>query len=246
MSGPAYGSGSGSGGMSSGAGQTSAISLAPAALNPVDKKVICKAICVCAREPDSGAQGQNLKQQCVSRNLREVDRSMDWKSPYKSEVNYDMRQSPPAPIMRSDGPLEPHPYLPGWINKYWPGGKDEYPAGSGMVRRPDVVIVNDGSLPPTQSNIKNVVEIKFPPQKKDTEQDEDYQRIAGEHGSVVTMGPSDCDCSDDDDGGESPVRVAAEKLSALGRSLRQLMGAAPPSVPGLGGLPVPPPPLPVP
>lgn len=245
MSGPAYGSGSGSGGMRSGAGQTNTIELAPASLNPADKKVICKAICVCAREPDTGTSGQNLKQQCVSRNLRDVDRAMDWQSPYKSEVNYDMTQTPPSPIMRSANPLEAHPYLPAWIAKYWPGGKEEYPTGSGAVRRPDVVVVNDGSQPPIQSNIKSIVEIKFPPQTKDLEQDEDYARIAGDEGKVVTMGPADCDCSNDDEG-ESPLRVAADKLSELGRSLRQLMGKAPPSVPGLGGMPVPPAPFPVP
>jgi hypothetical protein len=30
-----------------------------------------------------------------------------------------------------------------------------------MVRRPDAVIVNDPTQPPTQGNIKKVVEIKF-------------------------------------------------------------------------------------
>ena len=30
-----------------------------------------------------------------------------------------------------------------------------------MSRRPDVVIVKDPNLPPTQDNIKHVVEIKF-------------------------------------------------------------------------------------
>ncbi|CAJ3079998.1 VRR-NUC domain-containing protein [Burkholderia pseudomallei] len=244
MSGPAYGSGFGSGGMTPGAGKTTPVGLAPAALDPLDKKVVCRAICVCAREPDSGARGQNLKQQCVSRNLRDVDRSLDWQSPYKSEVNYDMSQFPPSPIMRSANPLEAHPYLPAWIAKYWPGGADEYPAGTGAVRRPDVVIVKDGSQPPIQSNIKNIVEIKFPPQTKDVEQDEDYARIAGDENKVVTMGPGDCDCSDDDDG-ESPLRVAAEKLSELGRKLRHLVGA-PPSVPGFGGAPVPPAPIPLP
>lgn len=140
MSGRAYGANSGQGGMSP-KGETTPVRLRPATPDPVDKKVICKAVCVCSREPDTGASGQSLKQQCVSRNLRDVDRSMGWKSPYKSEVNYDMTQIPPSPIMRSASPLEPHPYLPGWIQKYWPGGKDAYPARAGAVRRPDVVIV---------------------------------------------------------------------------------------------------------
>nr|WP_052382213.1 hypothetical protein [Paraburkholderia kururiensis] len=102
-----------------------------------------------------------------------------------------------------------------------------------------------GSLPPTQDNIKGVVEIKFPPQTKDPEQDDDYARIAGSPNKVATMGPGDCDCSDDD-GGESPVRALSEALSGLGRSLRQMMGQGPASPPGFGGLPMPPAPIPVP
>jgi hypothetical protein len=230
--------------MSGGVGQTTPVNLRPAGLDPADKKVICKAICVCNRQPDTGASGQNLKQQCVSRNLRDVDRSMNWQSPYKSEVNYDMREAPPAPIMRSANELEPHPYLPGWLQKYWPGGLDEYPAGSGVVRRPDVVIVNDGSSPPTQSNIKNIVEIKFPPQTKNIEQDEDYALIAGAPNKVVTMGPGDCDCSDDD-GDESTVKAASGALSELGKSLRQLLNRGPNPTQGFGGLP-PVMPLPIP
>lgn len=245
MSGNAYGTGAGSGSTAPSGGQTTSVPLRATGLSPADKKVICKAICVCSREPDEGAIGQSLKQQCVSRNLRDVDRSMDWQSPYKSEVNYDMTQDPPTPIMRSANPTQAHPYLPAWIAKYWPGGQSAYPAGSGAVRRPDVVVVNDGSLSPTQDNIKNLVEIKFPPQTKDPEQDEEYARIAGSPDKVVTMGPGDCDCSDDD-AGESPVRAVSEALSALGKSLRQLAGQGPSSAPGFGGLPLPPPALPVP
>lgn len=244
MSGRAYGANSGQGGMSP-KGETTPVRLRPATPDPVDKKVICKAVCVCSREPDTGASGQSLKQQCVSHNLRDVDRSMGWKSPYKSEVNYDMTQIPPSPIMRSASPLEPHPYLPGWIQKYWPGGKDAYPARAGAVRRPDVVIVKDGSLPPTQDNIKSVVEIKFPPQERDREQEDDYARIAGSPEKVATMGPGDCDCSDDD-ANESPLRAVSEALSELGRSLRQLLNRSPASPPSMGGLPLPPPPIVVP
>jgi len=224
--------------MAGGGGHTTTVKLRPAFPDPVDKKVICKAICVCNRAPDAGVSGQNLRQQCVSRNLRDVDSAMSWQSPYKSEVNFDMTQTPPAPIMRSASPTEAHPYLPGWIAKHWPGGLDAYPSGSNAVRRPDVVIVKDGSLPPTQDNIKGVVEIKFPPQTKDPEQDDDYARIAGARDKVATMGPGDCDCSDDD-GDENPVRALSEKLSELGRSLRKLI-PRPGSLPGSGGMPLPP------
>ncbi|SDI45321.1 VRR-NUC domain-containing protein [Paraburkholderia phenazinium] len=57
---------------------------------------------------------------------------------------------------------------------------DEYTPGEGDIRRPNVVIVNNPSLPPTQDNIKNVVEIKFPPDKVDLKQQAAYEEIAGE------------------------------------------------------------------
>ncbi|PBQ13745.1 hypothetical protein CCL09_23290 [Pseudomonas congelans] len=64
-----------------------------------------------------------------------------------------------------------------------------------MVRRPDVVIVNDPTKPPTQDNIKQVVEIKFPPDKMDERQELAYIRIAGDETKLVEMGPGDCDCN---------------------------------------------------
>lgn len=230
-----FGGANAPGGMSS-KGQTTPVRLKPLTLDPLDKKVICKAICVCNRSPDRSESEAKLKQQCVSRNLRDLDESVKWHSPYKAEVNYNMDNSPPTPVMRSATPLEPHPYLPGWLQRYWPGGLDGYEKGT--MRRPDVVIVNDPSAPPTQDNIKSVVEIKFPPQKPDPEQEEDFRLIAGSREKLEVMGPQDCDCSDDD-GNESPARVAAEKLSELGRALRKLIGKGPPQIPGFGGPAVP-------
>ncbi|WP_321967053.1 VRR-NUC domain-containing protein [Burkholderia cepacia] len=231
-----YGSTRAPGGVTPG-GQTTPVHLKPLSLDPLDKKVICKAVCVCNRSPDRSETEAKLKQQCVSRNLRDLDKSMDWRSPYKAEVNYNMDNSPPTPVMRSLTTREPHPYLPGWLEKYWPGGLDGYERGT--MRRPDVVIVKDPSLPPTQDNIKNVVEIKFPPQKRDTEQEEDFRLIAGSREKLEVMGPQDCDCSNDD-GEENPAKVAAEKLSELARALRKLIGKGPPQLPGFGG-PVAPP-----
>ncbi|RQS61820.1 hypothetical protein DID96_32550 [Burkholderia sp. Bp8963] len=97
MSGETYGAGSSQSRLS-GSGQTTAVRLRPTALSPTDKNVLCKAICVCSRQPDEGKDGADLKQQCVSRNLRDLDKSMQWQSPYKAEVNYDMSKEPPASL----------------------------------------------------------------------------------------------------------------------------------------------------
>ncbi|WP_186275196.1 VRR-NUC domain-containing protein [Burkholderia gladioli] len=247
MSGSAYHAGSASGSTATGSGKTTPVRLNPVGIAPRDKKVLCKVICVCSRQPDKSSIGANLKQQCVSRNLRDLDKVMGWRSPYKAEVNYDMSRHPPAPIMRSINILEPHPYLPGWIRKYWPGGMNTYPARSGMVRRPDVVIVDDPTQPPTQDNLRSVVEIKFPPQSIDKEQLAADQHIAGAPDKAAVLSPSDCDCSQHD-GSENPVKSAiSDALSELGRSLRALsLSRSRSNLPGLGGSSPLPPPLPIP
>jgi hypothetical protein len=167
--------------------------------------------------PTVGVDGQNLRQQCVSGRLKAADAISGNQSPYKAEINYDMSRDPPAPIMSSAMPTKAHDYLPGWIQKYWPGGLDGYTPGVGNIRRPDVVIVNDPSLPPTQDNIKSVVEIKFPPDRRDVKQQEAYARIAGDSSKVAVMQPSDCSCTDSENQqpAPSPSRVTTSDLDNL-------------------------------
>ncbi|WP_438019378.1 VRR-NUC domain-containing protein [Sorangium sp. So ce315] len=64
------------------------------------------------------------------------------------------------------------------------------PKGS---RIPDVVVVKDGTKPPTRDNIKEVIEIKFPSDKLDEEQRREYTEIAGKSRFEV-LGPERCGC----------------------------------------------------
>jgi hypothetical protein len=66
---------------------------------------------------------------------------------------------------------------------------------TGMVRRPDAVIVNDVNAPPTQGNLAAVVEIKFPPDTLDPEVEQDYKRIAGQS-PLLSLSPERCGCPD--------------------------------------------------
>jgi VRR-NUC domain len=183
------------GGMSR-AGTTTIVKINRPNVGAYDKTVLCAAICKCKDTPGKGVDGRSLKQSCVSGVLKSVDKAMDHKSPYKPEVNYDMTKSPPAPIMDSSVETKGHDWLPGWIAKYWDQGgtRPPFQAGEGMIRRPDVVIVNDPSKPPTQDNIKQVVEVKFPPDKMDEKQEKAYTSIAGGEDKLVEMGPDDCNC----------------------------------------------------
>nr|WP_244111905.1 VRR-NUC domain-containing protein [Burkholderia diffusa] len=118
---------------------------------------------------------------------------------YLPEVSYDMRQDPPTPIMSDDDPLQPHDSLLDWIRDKWPGRMGGYRrdkrAGGPGVRRPDVVIVNDPSQPPVQSNIKKVVEMKFDDGFGKGQRDS-YIRIAGSRSKYVPLSRANCGCSD--------------------------------------------------
>lgn len=233
-----YAKESASGSTGPGEGQTNTVRLRPNSLDPQDRRVICSAICKCNAMPSIGAQGQTLKQQCVSGRLKAMDAVTDNQSQYKAEVNYDMSKDPPAPIMDSSILTKTHDYLPGWIQKYWPSGLSGYTPGVGNIRRPDVVVVNDPTLPPTQDNLKSVVEIKFPPDSVDAKQQDAYERIAGDPSKVVTMTPGDCGCSDDPpEETENSTSTAPELDKLMDQGLNGYLG---------GSLPAPLPPVPIP
>jgi VRR-NUC domain len=181
-------------------GATTVVAINEPDIDPLDKKVLCAALCQCDKAPAEGADGRRLKQACVAKTMKEVDEQLDHQSPYKQEINYDMTQNPPAPIMDKDVPTKGHGWLPGWIEKYFGTTDDQgtqrppFSAGTGQIRRPDVVIVNDPSRPPTQDNIKQIVEMKFPPDALSGPQKEAYVNIAGDDKKLKTLQPSDCNC----------------------------------------------------
>jgi VRR-NUC domain len=183
------------------AGTTTVVKINEPDIDPLDKKVLCAAMCQCDKAPNLGKDGKQLKQACVARTMKEVDKQLDHQSPYKQEINYDMTKNPPEPIMDKTVPTKGHGWLPAWIQKRF--GKSDNPelpnipfeAGTGQIRRPDVVIVNDPTKPPTQDNIKQIVEMKFPPDQRSDAQEKEYKRIAGPNAEVKTLQPSDCDCN---------------------------------------------------
>ena len=176
------------GGMSK-EGTTTVVKVNEPELDHLDKKVLCTAICKCKSTPGVGKDGRSLKQVCVSAQLRALDASLQHRSPYKPEINYDMTKNPPEPIMDSTIETKGHDWLPGWLKKWWPEDPAHPPfePGRGMVKRPDVIIVKDPTKPPTQDNIKKVVEIKFPPDTVSRDQEADYRRIAGDAGMAAMM-----------------------------------------------------------
>jgi hypothetical protein len=151
-------------------------------------KIICETVCKCDRAPATGTAGQDLKQQCVTATLQALDNAAGNRSTIKPEINYNMTTVPPSPIMSGANPLKGTSYLPQRTVEI-PG----FRPGTGMVRRPDAVIVRNPAMPPTQDNLRGVVEIKFPPDARDVQQIAAYQRIAGAS-PVVELSPAQCDC----------------------------------------------------
>ncbi|AEQ95458.1 VRR-NUC domain-containing protein [Xanthomonas oryzae] len=181
---------------------------------PQDMAVLCLIICSCLHDPLIGVAGQKLYQLCVSSKLR----SLDWNhlSRYKPEVNYDTTQQPPAPIMDSGLATKAHDWLKGWIDKYWDEpGKDRPPFRpcAGLIRRPDVVTVIDPTRPPTQDNLEDVIEIKFPGDEMSVEQIRDYTAITGKE--PVLLKSKECKCSKQEQPQENGVPVEIEQLAPL-------------------------------
>lgn len=188
-------------------GKTNPVGILKPSLDPQDKEVLCSAICYCSSTPNISQNGKSLKQACVAQRLGELDELLHKRSPYKPEVSYDMTKNPPQPILDSQTGHNPHGWIPGWISKYWNDDPEHPPfkPGRGMIRRPDVVIVKDPGKPPTQDNIKQVVEMKFPPDPPNNRQTNAYQRIAGDPNKVIEMKSTDCDCNQEEQKSEVPV-----------------------------------------
>lgn len=164
----------------------------PAAGDPsIAKATLCPLICACNHTPGTSTTGANLKQQCVSKGLKVLDRSLGHGSPVKAEVNYNMMTRPPTPIMSGSHDLKPTDWLPAHT-KDIPG----FRPGEGMVRRPDAVIVRNPDRPPTQDNLLEVVEIKLPPDTMSADQRDDYEMIRGEKARLIELGPKECCCQD--------------------------------------------------
>ncbi|MGK4004221.1 type VI secretion system tip protein TssI/VgrG [Sorangium sp. So ce1036] len=132
-----------------------------------EEGAVCGFICRCKEE--------RLRQRCVTRHIRALEDASAHTSPLKAEVPYDMSKRPPEPIMSKNDPRR---------------ATRGSPKGS---RIPDVVVVKDGTRPPMRDNIKEVIEIKFPPDKLGYEQRTEYETIAGE-APFRELGPDRCGC----------------------------------------------------
>lgn len=177
----------------------------PATRKAIDNKVICSVMCCCDESPGIGADGRSLMQQCADGVFKSADALLGSRSRYKSEISYNMHLDdggPPTPFMSRTGTgTEP--------SAYWQGRAkaeiENYGGGKGMVRRPDLTIVDDPCQPPVAGNIESVAELKFGDDARSRAQDEAYRGIAGSPGKyqVFRAGGAaqgdehECDCDEE-------------------------------------------------
>jgi hypothetical protein len=200
----------------------------------VDKKVLCALLCCCAANPTASATGRNAYQGCVSGALNAAQRAMGGDSRLKPEVSFNMRAIPPEPMMERGlfGGLTTTPipwdrggiaHMRNRIERDFPG----VPPYRGLdTRRPDVVIVNDPSRPPTRDNITNVVEMKFPGDALRREQRASYDHISGRPARVLDVQQCGCGNSDNTEAQTALVTAAKEVRDAdVSNATRLLLGA---------------------
>ncbi|HIC7214005.1 VRR-NUC domain-containing protein [Burkholderia stabilis] len=219
-----YSGGSAAGGSSSG-GRTTVVG-ARKGITPDDKAFLCRVMCDCGKMGVwTRGGGQLRRQKCVEQridaeNTRSVEETGK-KTVYVPEVTYNMTTKPPTPIMSKDDPMEPHKDLLDYIRNSWPGKMKGYlegkRAGIDQTRRPDVVIVHNPSLPPEQSNLRAVIEMKFDDELR-RGQAADYINIAGNESKYVPLKKAQCGCPDEDaekEPARSPQRSTSTDMEEL-------------------------------
>jgi type VI secretion system secreted protein VgrG len=123
----------------------------------IEQLMICSWICECDK---FFKDGRRASQNCLRQKGRLYDAAHGGQSRIKTEVPYDMSKNPPTPIM----------------SKNHPGPTTGSPKGSKI---PDLVLVHDGANPPTQDNIRKVIEVKFGDDNFDYDHRKEYKKIAG-------------------------------------------------------------------
>lgn len=164
---------------------------------PPPRQYLCSHICRCA----SGSKlldkaGRILRQRCVTTGIRN-DYDNKVQNVYIGEVGYDMTKRPPAPLMSRNEVGRPSRFplgaatTAGILNV----DKDELEAtGGSAFRIPDVVKLKMPNIPPIQSNIELVIEIKFDGDRWRPGQEEAYQEIAGSRSKLLLINETDCHC----------------------------------------------------
>jgi type VI secretion system secreted protein VgrG len=174
-----------------------------------ERAIICRAICAC----DSAHNGtQRVSQWCVTLALWEYDKALSNQSTIKADVPFDTSKNPPVPLMSKNDPTR---------------SKHKKDAGT---EAPDVIVVYDGTKPPTQDNIKKVYEIKFGKDELNPEKREAYKKIGG-GADFEVLTPGDCGCEEEETE-RLPEPISAKEAAMIVVLLLAFIAALLDGIPG--------------
>lgn len=168
------------------------------ALQAADQRMLCAVYCCCNVNPVPSASGQGGRDTCASQTIAAAEGMMGHDSRFKSQVSFNMRTNPPSPVMQRG-------LFGGATTEQLPWGRHAQnriaqelgrPYEPYDARRPDIVIVNDPSRPPTLDNINRVVDFDFA-HSLDERQLEAYTILGNQAPLVLDSGT--CDCSNDEE-----------------------------------------------
>lgn len=154
-----------------------------------DKDMLCEAVCACNFQ---GGKTACVRQTLATPVYRRGVRCWDPRAAIPGypavyvEVPFQMGP-PPSPVMTT---------VPSQTRKDAAGNPLPLPWGDlppiHGTRRPDIVVVKDPTKPPTPDNIKDIYEVKFPPDDWGEDQEDDYKRITGRR--PILLSPEECQC----------------------------------------------------
>jgi hypothetical protein len=154
------------------------------AITPEELETICNAICDC------DAKGE--KTDCVMKELTKGPPNHIPKHKHiHCEQSYNMTTTPPSLIkstsLRSPSGVSISSNVFGAMGKM-----SGFPRGS--MRRPDIVLTNHAGRLAQGSNVRQVVDIKFPPDDWRDGQRQAYQKLNPNAPEPIALGPDECKC----------------------------------------------------
>jgi hypothetical protein len=197
-------------------------------LSPEDTNYLCQKICFCSINAKIGKVGQFLYQRCVTKSIQFDCEASGHIWRYKGEVGYNMKLTPPKPLLGKNG-IHPSSFPLGAAirEKVFSLSKQDLESGPqiGLLRIPDVIIVKDKSnFSLEQSNIEMVVEIKFPRDTLKKGQQIAYEKIAGNKNKFKLLETSECQCKPREEKKRQPVDVPAPLVAPIPKPGRRTAG----------------------
>lgn len=167
-----------------------------------DQEILCAVVCFCAFGASEGGKTSCVRNVLATPSWRNGQRTWDPRpGPLTAYVEVPYYLGPPVRVAMSSVPSA---WLTDPKGAPLPLPRGDEPPRRGTVR-PDIVVVKDPTKPPTPDNIKDVYEVKFPPDKLGKTQAKNYAKITGRE--PIELSPEICGCTGDEPPPPVPIPV---------------------------------------